>query len=82
MQLPFITHALLFGLACFAAISVGRFLGNRGAGAYQLFYLAGRISLLVGVALYLNAWPYATGFFWTAFVCFGVGLFLLSRKKN
>jgi hypothetical protein len=81
-QWPLSAHALLIGLACFAAVAIGRFLHNRKAGSYQVFYLAGRISLLVGVAIYLNAWPYATGFFWTAFSCFGVGLFLLSRKNK
>ena len=79
---PFAVYALLLGLACFVAVSTGRFLSNRKAGYYQIFYLTGRISLLVGVALYLNAWPYATGFFWTAFACFAVGILLLSRKKK
>lgn len=79
---PFSAHALIVGLACFAGVSIGRFLKNRQAGYYQYFYLLGRIALLVGIAIYLNAWPHATPFFWIAFGCFAAGLFLLSRQGS
>lgn len=79
---PFGTYALFAGLVCFAAVSLIRFIKQRRLGLYQYFYFAGHLSVLSGIGLYLSEWPRVNVFFWIAFGCFGLGLLLLSRKKE
>lgn len=77
---PFAATALSAGLVCMLGVAAGRYLMNRRAGVYTVFYLAGRILLIVGIAVHINVWADATWFFWAAFACFAVGLVLLRRK--
>lgn len=79
-QWPFASAALSAGLACMLGVAAGRYLMNRRAGRYTLLYLSGRILLIVGIAVHINAWADATWFFWAAFACFAAGLFMLRRK--
>jgi TctA family transporter len=77
---PLASLALILGLISFALLTVLRFRKNRKLGSYQYFYLAGHLSLLTGIGLYLLHWPVSSYFFWAAFGWFGLGLLMLSRK--
>lgn len=81
LEWPLGSWALVAGLLCFGAVSVLRFRKNRKEGVYQLFYLAGHLTLLSGIGLYMLNWSQATPLFWIAFGAFAIGLMMISIKK-
>ncbi|MCA1763295.1 MAG: hypothetical protein ABR574_04605 [Cryomorphaceae bacterium] len=82
MHWPFAVLSLLLGLFILAVVSLLKFVRNRKAGFYQLFYFFGKLALLIAIFLNFSHYPYAEIAMWFAFGSFSIGILLLTFQKR
>jgi hypothetical protein len=74
--------ALIAGMILLLLAAVIRFRRVKSKTFTDYAYLAGRITLIVGVTLHVSGWPRSDYFLWAAFACFGSGLLAMYFKRS